>query len=227
MGVVSLEYWVDEITWVWDSQHQHVSIAYHIPSKQFSGLYHQTKFERNLFANARIQAKAKVFYLFIYLFFLMKWHKWGCFPWILSGRNNMSMRFTTPTHLNSIPHSIQIDGKLYISCRCLYFLTVLLPWIKVKVNQTSIKMYHTTLSIIIPSTRLIWKKNVDIRSLLSRSPVTLNQGQGQSDQYQNVSYNNIYHHTKYTTHMDKKNVDKMREIMKLTITQEQHGRKAK
>ena len=43
--------------------------------------------------------------------------------------------------------------------------------------------------------QLDWYQNVEYNSMfwLSNTPVTLNQGQGQLDWYQNVEYNGIYH----------------------------------
>ena len=47
------------------------------------------------------------------------------------------------------------------------------------------------------SIKINWKLKLAQKFLLSRIPVTLDQGQSQLDQYNNVAFNSIYHHAKF------------------------------
>ena len=91
-----------------------------------TGPYYHTKLERNWSVTVWIKANVKGFF---------KQSKQAFLPWILTRRDKMSMRFITPTSLNSIPYPIQTDWKLWDNWRRSFcFFACLWPWIMVKLT---------------------------------------------------------------------------------------------
>ena len=75
-----------------------------------------------------------------------------------------------------------------------------LPWILNGQNKMSMSFIKPASLKSIPNSTQIDQKNqetIPLKFLFSHTPVTLNQGEGQLDEYKNVECNSTYHHTKF------------------------------
>ena len=124
--VLSLEYYLSKRNLAWASTNQQVGATHWISSKsicssarKWSSCFFYFLYNYDLewrIRSSKLMSKGRACWCWVFLFcFFMKSCKKGSPLWILKGQDKMRMKFITPTNLNIIPNSTQINCQIIVA----------------------------------------------------------------------------------------------------------------